>query len=265
MMPHHQETLAYHGLAPNTEYYDMSDQTEDQDTQTETNTMGQGTQTEINTVSQGIGTEYTSRSQGTETENSSPMDTTTETGTQAAMAPWWGPIRRYKPPVRSSPLQGTQVAVRQAGVTIQAMDDDAATVDYEFLEADRETVDYNDPLEVDDHEMRTSTKRMADTDEEKKKKPKLYPMAAPKPKIKKEGERAKPAAATQSETDDEVQISAVQPNKNNDINFWKEQSANELRAQLKLRDLQKFRDEWAFKSKDQLLQIIQDMISKGTW
>jgi len=136
MMPHHQETLAYHGLAPNTEYYDMSDQTEDQDTQTETNTMGQGTQTEINTVSQGIGTEYTSRSQGTETENSSPMDTTTETGTQAAMAPWWGPIRRYKPPVRSSPLQGTQVAVRQAGVTIQAMDDDAATVDYEFLEAE---------------------------------------------------------------------------------------------------------------------------------
>jgi hypothetical protein len=95
-------------------------------------------------------------------------------------------------------------------------------------------------------------------------------MAAPKPKIKKEGQRTKAvaeprAAAAQADTDDEVQISAVQPNKNSDINFWKEQSANELRAQLKLRDLQKFRNEWAFKSKDQLLQIIQDMISKGTW
>ena len=102
---------------------------------------------------------------------------------------------------------------------------------------------------------------MEETDEDKKNKSKLSPMDPPKPKIKKEKKVVKPSG----EVDDEVQVSAIQPNKNGDISFWKEQSANELRAQLKLRDLQKFRNEWAFKNKDQLIQIIQDMISAGTW
>jgi hypothetical protein len=114
---------------------------------------------------------------------------------------------------------------------------------------------------------------MIETDEDKKKKPKLYPMAAPKSKIKKEkvvepsGQVVEPSGQVveSGQVDDEVQVSAIQPNRNGDISFWKEQSANELRAQLKLRDLQKYRNEWAFKSKDQLIQIIQDMISAGTW
>ena len=49
------------------------------------------------------------------------------------------------------------------------------------------------------------------------------------------------------------------------MTYWKEQSANELRKELKLRDMQRFRDEWAFKSKDQLLEIIQGLIQAGTW
>ena len=144
------------------------------------------------------------------------------------------------------------------------MEDDTATVNYEMSEAG--TVDYG-PLEVDDQEMRTSVKRMAAGEEEKKKKPKLYPMAAPKPKIKKETvEQA--VAATPAQTpvpDDDVQVSAIQPNKSSDMAYWKEQSANELRKELKLRDMQRFRNEWAFKSKDQLLEIIQGLIQAGTW
>ena len=171
----------------------------------------------------------------------------------------YGPIRTDRNS-RSSPLRGTKGMVAQDGVHIEAMDDDGATVDYEPMGTDSETVDYNDPLEIDDHEMKHSRKREAEG-EEKMKRPR-YPMAAPK--VKKEGQR-KPKAVAPADTDDEVQISAVQPTKNKDINFWKEQSPNELRAQLKLRDLRKFRDEWAFKDKNQLMGIIQDMIKKGTW
>ena len=144
------------------------------------------------------------------------------------------------------------------------MEDDTATVNYEMSEAG--TVDYG-PLEVDDQEMRTSTKRMGDTSEDKKKKPKLYPMAAPKPKIKKETVK-QAVAATAAQTpvpDDDTQVSAIQPHKSSDVAYWKEQSANELRKELKLRDMQRFRNEWAFKSKDQLLEIIQGLIQAGTW
>ena len=49
------------------------------------------------------------------------------------------------------------------------------------------------------------------------------------------------------------------------MKFWREQSAKELGNQLKLRDLQKFKDEWAFKSRVQLLEIIQDLIKKNKW
>ena len=49
------------------------------------------------------------------------------------------------------------------------------------------------------------------------------------------------------------------------MKFWREQSANELRAQLKLRDPQKFKDEWAFKGKEQLIEIVQDLIKKKKW
>jgi hypothetical protein len=46
--------------------------------------------------------------------------------------------------------------------------------------------------------------------------------------------------------------------------FWKEASAREMRAQLNLRDRSKIGD-WAFKSRKQLLAIIEDKIRKGQW
>ena len=248
MMPHHEDRLGYHGLLPRTEYYDIGETFDTQGTQTES--------------SQGVQSGFLSRSQGTQIETDMPMETDMPElqeppngmpmETDMPEASSYGPMRR--PKVRSSPMTGHVVTQ----ITEPAMEDDTATVNYEMSET--ETVDY-EPLEIDDHEMRQSTKRMAQTDEDKKKKSKLSPMDPPKPKIKKEKKVVKPSG----EVDDEVQVSAIQPNKNGDISFWKEQSANELRAQLKLRDLQKFRNEWAFKSKDQLIQIIQDMISAGTW
>ena len=63
----------------------------------------------------------------------------------------------------------------------------------------------------------------------------------------------------------DVEVGEIKPNKNKTMKYWKEQSANELRNQLKLRDLQKFKDEWAFKNKEQLLDIIKDLIKDKKW
>ena len=49
------------------------------------------------------------------------------------------------------------------------------------------------------------------------------------------------------------------------MKFWEEQSPNELRAQLKLRYPQRFKDEWAFEKKPQLLEIIRGLIKKKEW
>ena len=49
------------------------------------------------------------------------------------------------------------------------------------------------------------------------------------------------------------------------MKFWKEQSANEIRAQFKLRDLKKYYDEYAFKTKVQLLEIIKSLIQNKQW
>ena len=76
--------------------------------------------------------------------------------------------------------------------------------------------------------------------------------------------KSKPKASN-DKSDDDVEVGSIKPNKNTKIKFWKEQSANELRAQLKLRDLKRFQDEWAFKSKDQLLDIIRDLIKNKKW
>ena len=238
----HAETLQHHGLMP--EFYDISDVTEEQGTQTD------------------AGVQAASSDGGTEAE---PMDTGSwepmESGT-------WGPVRTRRP--RSSPMTGTRVphvAPQVASQEPAGMEDDTSTVNYEMSEAG--TVDYG-PLDVDDQEMRTSTKRMTAEDGEAKKKLRAMPPPKPKVKVKREAAAtAAPAAlAALAQTpvlDDEVQVSAIQPNKSSDMAYWKEQSANELRKELKLRDLQRFRDEWAFKSKDQLLEIIRGLIQAGTW
>ena len=64
--------------------------------------------------------------------------------------------------------------------------------------------------------------------------------------------------------DDDLEISSVAINRSRDMWFWREASAREMRAQLNLRDRSKIGD-WAFKSREQLLDIIEDMIRKGQW
>ena len=77
--------------------------------------------------------------------------------------------------------------------------------------------------------------------------------------------KSKAKASNVKSDDDDVEVDSIKPNRSTKIRYWKEQSANELRAQLKLRDLKKFQDEWAFKSKDQLLDIIRDLIKSKKW
>jgi hypothetical protein len=66
------------------------------------------------------------------------------------------------------------------------------------------------------------------------------------------------------EPDDDVELTNVKINRSRDVWFWKEASAREMRAQLNLRDRSKIGD-WAFKSRKQLLVIIEDKIRKGQW
>ena len=255
----HAETLQYHGLMPT--FYDISDPTEEQGTQTEAGSGSGSSGTQTVTVSADGGT--TASSDGGTTASAQSSE---DVQMQAEpMESSWGPVRMRRP--RSSPMTGTrvpQITPQVAPTQEPQMEDDTSTVNYEMSEAG--TVDYG-PIEVDDQDMRTSTKRMAAEEEEKKKKPKLYPMAAPKPKIKKETVK-QAVATTPAQTpvpDDDVVVSAIQPNKSSDMAYWKEQSANELRKELKLRDMERYRNEWAFKSKPQLLDIIQGLIQAGTW
>jgi len=256
----HAETLQYHGLMPT--FYDISDPTEEAGTQTVTVSADGGTQTSSDGDMQCSDGGMQSSDGGMQSSDGNMEAEPMDTGDQASS---WGPMRTRRP--RSSPMVGTRgVTAPQIApqITEPQMEDDTSTVNYEMSEAG--TVDYG-PLEVDDQEMRTNTKRMAAEEEEKKKK--LRAMPPPKPKVKVKREAAATAIlATPAQTpvpDDDVQVSAIQPNKSSDMAYWKEQSANELRKELKLRDMQRFRDEWAFKSKDQLLEIIQGLIQAGTW
>ena len=198
----HDSTLQHYGLMP--QYYDLSEPTEEQGTQTEGASSSSGTQTFTPAASGGTQTENASSSSGTQTFTQAPSGGTQtdeapashmDTGSQAAIAPWWGPIRRYKPP-RTSPMIGTRGLE-----TAEAME--TATVNYG---SEAGTVDY-EPLEIDDQEMRRSTKKMAAEDEEKKKKARAMP--PPKPKVKQEGARAvaipaaRAVAPAAAEDDDE--------------------------------------------------------------
>ena len=62
---------------------------------------------------------------------------------------------------------------------------------------------------------------------------------------------------------EDVQFAGLQMNTSHDINFWKQQSANELRSQITLR--KGARGNWAVKTKAQLVAMVEDMIADGSW
>ena len=49
------------------------------------------------------------------------------------------------------------------------------------------------------------------------------------------------------------------------MDFWKQQSANELRIQLKLRDPDRYYKEWISKLKPDLSKIIEELIKNKQW
>ena len=104
--------------------------------------------------------------------------------------------------------------------------------------------------EADDKQLKEIEKVLA----------KAYKAAAKKTKAK-----SKARSSNDKPSDDEVEISTVNPNKSTSLTFWRQQSANDLRTQLKLRDLQRFKDEWAFKTKSQLFEIIRQLIKTKQW
>ena len=159
-------------------------------------------------------------------------------------------------------------------------EDDRATVDYGDDEMDKATVNYgSDPeMDVEDQEMRQNRKRDTETKDEKKKKPKVEPPPTDYKPIKKERTKqrvdafpasnssrgAAPATAVDEEDDPDVSVSGTNINRSTDMTFWEQQSAREIRTQLNLRFRKRVGD-WAFKSRQQLIEIVRGMIADGTW
>ena len=81
----------------------------------------------------------------------------------------------------------------------------------------------------------------------------------PEPKAK-----AKTKAGAQSD-DDEPEITDMKLNDSTDMEEWKQQSNNELHNQLKLRYPNRYFKEWAFKSFEQTIEIIDELIKNNQW
>jgi len=180
-----------------------------------------------------------------------------------------GMIASYIPP--------TGVDAHTQATMATAMDDDAATVDYG--DDDRNTVNYGSDIEVDDAEMtrRVDKRKTPATEQEDKKKPKVKPEIKPVIQtevqtgtpIKQEGvvkpvKKDNKILKKKRDDEEELQMTGVNINRSQDMAFWEEQSARELRTQLNLRYPGKVGD-WAFKTRLQLLNIVKDQITRGAW
>ena len=80
------------------------------------------------------------------------------------------------------------------------------------------------------------------------------PSGRPEPKRKPNKEKS---------DDDDVAITGIKLNKNTSINFWAQQTPNEMRAQLKLRDIPKASYIWL--KKPQLIEFIRNLIKDYKW
>lgn len=89
-------------------------------------------------------------------------------------------------------------------------------------------------------------------EQKEEKKIKTEPAVTPEPKAK-----AKAKARAKS-VDNNVQAGSITLNNNTGRDYWKEQSANEIRNQLRLRKVPQ--DDWIFKDKAQLIGIIVKVI-----
>jgi hypothetical protein len=69
--------------------------------------------------------------------------------------------------------------------------------------------------------------------------------------------------AKKAQTSEDVELTGVTINRSKDVNYWMQQSANELRAQLVLRGWK--RADAGVKDLKQLQQIVKDLIANGKW
>ena len=118
----------------------------------------------------------------------------------------------------------------------------------------------NKEKKEDNSRSRTRSPLKRNKKKEETKEVKIIPLPKAEPKAKSKA-KSKPSGSSS----DDVQIGEIKPNKSKKMSYWKEQSANELRNQLKLRDPQKFKVEWAFKDREQLLEIIKELIKEKKW
>lgn len=141
------------------------------------------------------------------------------------------------------------------------MDDAASVSDYGTLDID-----------VDDTQMdpRADKRKHPEPESKEQKKPKVKSevKAEVKATVKQEGgkpvKKDTKTSKKKKDDDDEPQMTGVNINRSKDMAFWEEQSARELRTQLNIREPGKVGD-WAFKTRLQLLNIVRDMIIRGSW
>lgn len=78
------------------------------------------------------------------------------------------------------------------------------------------------------------------------------------------GRGAKRASDRSANGSGSPMITGLQINRTKDMNFWEQQSARELRTQLTLRN-PKGKNEWAFKTRDQLLDLFRQRTAGADW
>ena len=234
--PFHQERLQYHGLAPKGD---------------------SGTQTT------GIDSAHSAaQTEGVDVANGSAQTERRPLVYQRDVAARLEPSSKtltYQRDVSANILP-TQKADAQTQDGLAAdMEEEALTAAYEDEDDDRRSIDY------DDSDMPPSVpKRKAEYKPLIKIAKPRVPDGSPIVKIEGASRSSTSVMLPESSQEDKVEISGMDINRNNDLNFWKEQSPNELRAQLNLRN-PGTRGDWAFKDRLQLHDIVGGMIQSGTW
>ena len=117
---------------------------------------------------------------------------------------------------------------------------------------------------------RVDKRKTAITEQEDKNKLKIKPeITIEDTQIKREGvvkpvKKDNKILKKKKDDEDEPQMTGVNINRSQDMAFWEEQSARELRTQLNLRYPGKVGD-WACKTRLQLLNVVKNHIVRGTW
>jgi hypothetical protein len=167
---------------------------------------------------------------------------------------------------------------------------DDATVDYGDQD-DRDTVNYGSDIDVDDAEMQRridKRKREAEDIKDKKikiekddkktikikteKKPIIKDEKKPiikdeKNKIKKDGRRVVNTriGLPSEEVDSDVEVTGTTWDKHTDLDYWKQQSSNYIRAQLTAKFPQDRHKFAFFELRDEYIKYITNLIKKGKY